>query len=49
MTNEEAIGILKFIKDINDFDPEMIDEDDVKALDIAIEALKKEADNDKAN
>lgn len=40
MTNEEAIEILESIKEINEVDPAMIDNDDCKALDKAIKALK---------
>lgn len=40
MTNEEAILILKHIKELHDMDPEIITEEDVKALDRAIKGLK---------
>lgn len=42
MTNKEAIEILESIKEINEVDPAMIDNNDCIALDMAIEALKNE-------
>lgn len=47
MTNEEAIEKLEIIKGINEVDPAEIDNNDVIAIDKAIKALKREADNDK--
>lgn len=43
MTNERAILILEHIKELNTMDPETITEEDVKALDTAIRALKTES------
>ena len=40
MTNEQAIETLESLKEQHEWDPAVIDEDDVMALDIAIDALK---------
>ena len=43
MTNREAIDILKVLKELHIVDPELIDTNDICALELAIKALTKEA------
>lgn len=42
MTNQEAVDRLQGIKEINEVDPAMIDNEDIEALNKAIEVLKKD-------